>query len=1070
MSRPDNYWMPLRDEMDSTRLACQITGQQIMDWAGRFVYCTKFHFPYVFCPSINASMATVRLWFISFCLHAAISGDLLAQKNVFLSFTKLTVKEGLASPNIRKILRDKYNFTWIATQEGLSRFDGKSFVNFLSNESREDRKLLSSDVFDLAVDGSGESLWVLTTYGGLTEVNFESCKVVGKYPINIVGKERGSFWFTKMCFFNSRLYIGTNEGYIIVFDLQKKAVINFTKVLTGNGDDANIELVTEFQKKIFTFSNHGAITTLSPADLHTLEKIRLDNKPDVNETHFRGVDVISDSLLVMATSTGLRSIGAKGVVRYGVSDNLAAFPGALSNCLVYAICGYADKLMVSSAAGLFELNLQLRSFTKFTAAGNKVDDDYIETATAICPIGSSFILGSPLGLALVKNIASPFTRYEYSRTNGSVKITHLLHLCALNDSILYAGANEGLYTVNVASSEIKRLGKPETYFSAFPGPNKTMIACRLLGTDVISADGRNEPVGNVFPELDTLNNDAIISYASYKDSLIFLASENRNGLFIWDIKRRRLDNINVATRPLRLGSNVINRLFIDRSDILWIVCDNVLSTYNPISRTLSIVDIKDPDKRVISIMMDICENRKSRFLAVYGLGIVELDTMNRVTYIYDARQGLKNTGLYKLFPIGDSLILASTNNGIALIDLYQKSIAAFYDYDGLQSNSFEETSGNIMGGKILMGGINGLTLIDPSKFRKNMVPPGVYLGDIKIVRPYSSEIIASSLSPQYFSIPSDVIQTTVKFLSINYTAPEKVNFAYRIIELADNWTFLGTQNSIDLVGVSPGTYTLEFKASNEDGVWSENRHFVMVFQPRWYQSKLFKASLLILGLLIGYVIYRYRLAYKLNQFKMEEKLRNAIAADLHDEIGGTLTSIRIFVDMELMDSSKKFSAEIKEAIVSASSSLRDIIWLLDTSNSNANDLLDRVCKFADPISLAKDIKISISKDKNLDKVNIETPVLRDLYLIMKEFFTNSFKYSGCSMIQIVAKIHSSGNLSLSISDNGKGFNTRSAIRGNGLENMIVRANRSGYAAVLKSEMGMGCSLELIPTGNRLLAS
>src|SRR6266536_795484 len=147
----------------------------------------------------------------------------------FLPLTKLDTRNGLSSPNVRKILQDKYYFMWFATQDGLNRFDGVNFVQFNSNIQSKDLTLLRSDVFDIAIDKSGNYLWVLTTYGGLNKIDIKTCKVTGTFPLNI-SKSENSRWYKCLSIYGDNIFIGTNEGVIIKFNISSGLITNHINI------------------------------------------------------------------------------------------------------------------------------------------------------------------------------------------------------------------------------------------------------------------------------------------------------------------------------------------------------------------------------------------------------------------------------------------------------------------------------------------------------------------------------------------------------------------------------------------------------------------------------------------------------------------------------------------------------------------------------------------------------------------------------------------------------------------------------------------------------------------------
>ena len=70
-------------------------------------------------------------------------------------FTHFTTDDGLAFNSVTSIAQDSNGFIWFATEDGLSRYDGRSFRNF----SKEDLGLDTDFITQLCADGNG-NLWI----------------------------------------------------------------------------------------------------------------------------------------------------------------------------------------------------------------------------------------------------------------------------------------------------------------------------------------------------------------------------------------------------------------------------------------------------------------------------------------------------------------------------------------------------------------------------------------------------------------------------------------------------------------------------------------------------------------------------------------------------------------------------------------------------------------------------------------------------------------------------------------------------------------------------------------------
>ena len=84
-------------------------------------------------------------------------------------------KEGLNTYNIKKVLQDKFGFIWLATQDGVYRYDGANFESFRKRNSKE-ISIRGNFITDIAL-GSGEDLYVATFTGGVETINIRTQKV-----------------------------------------------------------------------------------------------------------------------------------------------------------------------------------------------------------------------------------------------------------------------------------------------------------------------------------------------------------------------------------------------------------------------------------------------------------------------------------------------------------------------------------------------------------------------------------------------------------------------------------------------------------------------------------------------------------------------------------------------------------------------------------------------------------------------------------------------------------------------------------------------------------------------------
>jgi len=239
---------------------------------------------------------------------------------------------------------------------------------------------------------------------------------------------------------------------------------------------------------------------------------------------------------------------------------------------------------------------------------------------------------------------------------------------------------------------------------------------------------------------------------------------------------------------------------------------------------------------------------------------------------------------------------------------------------------------------------------------------------------------------------------------------------------------------------------------NEDGYTGrEQRSLKLVFLPKWYQTLWFKLLLALAALAIPFGFFQYRL----HELRMQQQIRKEIASDLHDDMGSTLNTVKIFAHLARDGDRESMLLQVDEAITLAIAGLRDLLWVLDDKDDTAGGLMERIRKMALPITLTHHIALQCNIRETMVKLLLTKKEKRNLLLIAKEAVNNTIKYAQCSRLDISFS-QVNGRPVLQIRDNGKGFDSSVAYPdGYGLRNMKDRARQIGYQLELHTASGSG---------------
>jgi two-component system, NarL family, sensor kinase len=182
----------------------------------------------------------------------------------------------------------------------------------------------------------------------------------------------------------------------------------------------------------------------------------------------------------------------------------------------------------------------------------------------------------------------------------------------------------------------------------------------------------------------------------------------------------------------------------------------------------------------------------------------------------------------------------------------------------------------------------------------------------------------------------------------------------------------------------------------------------------------------------------------LTKIETQNYERQRIAKDLHDSIGGTISSIGMYAEVAMQRIQKQQDAieplrKISDTISEVMDDVKDTIWFIVPESQNFTSVIDRLRQYGEPLCRDKNVAFDIQYDPD-DKLNaLDMFEKKDTYLICKEAINNALKYSNATSIAV--KAHIENNIAqISVEDNGKGFELASAF-GNGLQNMKERAKK-----------------------------
>jgi len=937
--------------------------------------------------------------------------------------------------NIRCITEDSHGFLWIGTQDGLFRYDSRMTRAFNKNATQKNN-IGGPDIRDITE--SKDAIWATSTQGGVDKISELTGEPVlhlpqSRFPDLLTNT------ITSLVANDTLLFAGTEKGVYSYYNNKVSRIIA----------DAYIDRLAKYNNYLLVFIRNVGIATYNITSGKVVCLLKT-----AKQHWFYSISCYTENSWLLGTSRGLNQVTVEENGQLSFIEKPFAYVDETVDNDVYAVGVDKNKnIWFSTENNLVKIEPATKQYGVVENAFESNTDFLNNIYKIYCDTQNNIWLCCQSGLFYLKNNPAP-TRTFYRSRNSITRIQHAYYILPLNDSIAMITAANGLYKANINSRDISAVDVTQVYDYVFIDPNKKMLVSNktglkeLRGTTLI-------PIDHVYPEFKPCAHYTINSAIQINSSEIVMGTENINGVLVWNFVKRTVDSINTRSRNIRLDNDIVNAVYKIRDDVFCVLTESSFYYIDWKKRTGRRFGFnKKGLKEEYALFFDMCKLKNLYYLSSYGNGVLVMDTSFNVKRILTVADGLSNNNVYKLLPWRDSLLYMTTNMGLNIYDPSGGNVKKMFSTDGLHSDIFEETSGYLYHDQIYAGGVNGFTVIYPEHITLNKTPPPCYISAVYIALPDSTHLDSFDISAKRVVIPSNATQTYIYFSGINHSSGERTTYAYKY---KDAWIDIGTQNFIQFIGQGPGpgTYKLEVQAINEDGLPGNPAEIILEFRPKLYQTVMFKIWVLLVMAGIVYALYRYRLA----QIRKQQKIRQQISADLHDDLGGTLNAISKFADMVRIDpKNPEYIEKIKIAIRAAITGLKDMIWILNDKLDTIADLATRFEQFAR--SIAPNIAITGTIEDGLSARILSKEEKKNLQLIFKETFTNALKYSGCTEFSYTIK--STGKkLYFLLHDDGKGFDMNNTVRGNGLDNVLFRANEMGYDSKIESAPGKGTTTHVI---------
>ncbi|MBB5353572.1 signal transduction histidine kinase/ligand-binding sensor domain-containing protein [Haloferula luteola] len=384
--------------------------------------------------------------------------------------------------------------------------------------------------------------------------------------------------------------------------------------------------------------------------------------------------------------------------------------------------------------------------------------------------------------------------------------------------------------------------------------------------------------------------------------------------------------------------------------------------------------------------------------------------------------------------------------------------------DGLPSPQFTGEYGNLCDsdpeGRLWFALPSGAIRLDPAEIEKSQTTVPLYIESAA----NDSGVFwkRSRLSPsEPLRLEPGSGTLRIELAAPEFTHPQNRVIRYRMSGLENEWQELRGSRSIAYASLPPGKFRFEARVvETEEGSGSTASIDLVVIPHFWETAPFQMLVLLLLMTATGIGIRAWSLrkvrhkVLALRQARRVEAERSRIARDLHDDLGASLTEVNLIGtllsnSLAAGDQKNKVDSIVSRARHMAKS-LDEIVWTVNPANDLLSSTLYYLCSRVRESADAAGLRGRFEIDGDIPERSLDSRQRHHLLMAVNEAVNNALKHAHATEIKLQLSV-SPTHIIARVIDNGLGFdpNTATHLR-NGLGNMRSRMESVGGTMELES--------------------
>lgn len=782
-----------------------------------------------------------------------------------------TTDRELSSSLINQIYQDRNGFIWIATEDGLNRYDGAKFTIY-KHEPNNEHSLAHSFVRTIFEDSKGHVF--IGTYLGVQMYDpatdqftplatWENGEEILESNISaIIERKNGEIWLSGnvLC----KLVI---KDYRLV---AQKIDIPVTSLGYMIEDKNGNIWITKGEEGLYRLGPDNRLSRYLSQDNGNVNSICEDSKGNIYAGSIRKGLFVYDKNL--DTFTPVHSPQKEALpVRF-------LYPATQN-----------ELYIGTDGKGMAIYNNKTGNITKY-----QFDNSYFDSSNSkVHSIlkdnsGNLWLAIYQKGVMLIPARTNSFKYMGHKSIDkniiGSSCITSF---CKDHTGVLWVGTdNDGIYAITEDMEQSKHFthttpnSVPSTVIKLYEDSEHNL----WVGSFINGMGKLNRQTGECsyqYKLVDSNNNyiQRVYDFAEDSNKRLWIATMGF-GLYYYDLKTKEFTSVHSQTPDI---NNWIGCLHYSKDNKLYV------GTYDG----LNCIDLNTPDFRSHKILpqhvvYSIYEDNHGAIWIGSSEGLFGWNKQTGEVSEYTTADGLPSNNIYAIEGDKNDFLWISTNAGIAQFQQKNRKFINYYVGDGLQGNEFyKNASFKDKQGIIWFGGTNGITYFNPQDIVNPAKKWNIRITDFflhnKPVRKGMKSGIHNIINRAVFNAEEFYLSYkdnvfSIEFATLELNAPEHINYLYSVND--EKWISLPKGvNRISFSNLEPGTYHFQIKAK-DNTVYSNVKEITIHISPAWYASWWAKLIYGLLSLLIIFVIilqikHRYRMHQEMLQHIHAEQINEA---------------------------------------------------------------------------------------------------------------------------------------------------------------------------------------------------